>query len=344
MDIAKSVFEAIDIAFNKKQNDTFVFEGAEKVVATKDVLYDKEDTKTCLLDYYYVPKTDKTKYPVIFYIHGGGFMAGGKEYRRQLCTWLALEGFFVVNANYGLSPECFFPEPIRHLISSLNWVNMSKNYLNLDTNNVIVAGDSAGAYYASMLAVITKKQELQKIFKAKTKIDIKACILNCGIYDIKTTLESRMFLDLNKKVFESYTGIKEEDFDNYKFKDYISPLPFIDESFPPSFIIFAEKDIFCHGQSETLCKKLDETGTYYESYHSKSVFQNHCFSLTWTSEEAKTANLLLMEFLDNYKLGKIPAKQKDAKHKIRKSGVKKKGEVKEDKVPQSKKNKLKEEI
>lgn len=329
MDIAKSVFEAIDIAFNKKQNDTFVFAGAENVVATKDVLYDVSNTKTCLLDYYYVPTNKKQKYPVIFYIHGGGFMAGGKEYRRQICTWLALEGFFVVNVNYGLSPECFFPEPICHLVEALNWINISKIYLNLDTEKVVVAGDSAGAYYAAMLGAITKNKKLQKAFKVKPKVDIKACVLNCGLYDIKTTLETQMFLDLNKKVFESYTGIKEEDFDKYKFKDYISPLPFIDESFPPCFVIYAEKDIFCRGQSEELCKILDKFDIYYESYHSKSVFQNHCFSLSWTSEEAKTANLMLMEFLDKFKDNLIPARQSESKVKIRRSGVKKKTTQKE---------------
>lgn len=322
MDIAKSVFEAIDVAFNRRQNNSFVFEGAENVVATKDVLYSQDNLKTCLLDYYYVPKKTKEKYPVIFYIHGGGFMAGGKEYRKQICTWLALEGFFVVNVNYGLSPECCFPEPIKHLISALNWVHKSQKYLNLDTDNIVVAGDSAGAYYATMVAVICKKQELQKVFKVKPKTDVKACVLICGLYDVATTLQTRMLLDLNKKIFESYTGIKEEDFEKYKLKNYISPLPFIDESFPPTCLVYAEKDIFCRGQSEMLCKKLSEYDIYYESYCSESVFQNHCFSLTWTSDEAKIANLMILDFLDKFKAGSLCKKQSESAIKIRKKGTK----------------------
>ena len=316
MNIAKSVFEAIDVAFNKKQNEIFVFENQDEVVVTKDVLYSTMDTKTCLLDYYYVPKK-KGKYPVILNIHGGGFVAGGKEYRKQFCTWLALEGFFVVNANYGLSPECKFPMPIKHLFGACDWIYKNKKMLSLDLTKIVVCGDSAGAYYASMLSVISENEKLQKVFNVKPKIKFGASILNCGLYDVQKTLETRMFLDLNKVIFETYIGIKESEFEDYKYKDCLSPLEYIDSTFPPTFLIYAEKDILCRGQTEILAKKFDEKDIYYESYHSKSVFQNHCFSLSWSSEPAKEANLLLLEFLHKFKEGVLPNKQSASNEKIR---------------------------
>lgn len=316
MNIAKSVFEAIDIAFNRKQNEVFVFENQDSVIVTKDVLYSTSDTKTCLLDYYYVPKK-RGKYPVILNIHGGGFVAGGKEYRRQFCTWLALEGFFVVNVDYGLSPDYIFPEPIKHLLLACDWIYQNRKLLKLDTTKVVVCGDSAGAYYASMLATINKNEEFRKAFKAKLKLDFAACVLICGLYDVQKTLETRVLLNLNKVVFETYTGITEKDFDNYKFKEYISPMEFVNEDFPPTFLIYAEKDILCRGQTELFAQKLDEKDVYYESYHTKSIFQNHCFSLSWTSDAAKEANLLLLGFLEKVKDGTMPARQSKAKAKIR---------------------------
>lgn len=316
MDIAKSVFEAIDGAYNKRQNDAFVFENAENVIATKDVLYSDTNIKDCLLDYYYVPRK-KGKYPVILNIHGGGFVAGGKEYRKQLCTWFALEGYFVVNVNYGLSPDCNFPEPIKQLVLAENWIYRNRDYLKLDISKVVVCGDSSGAYYASMLAVISNSQKLKTCFGVSPKLKFSACILNCGLYDIFKCLETRTILDLNIKIFESYTGIKTSEFENYEFKDCIAPIAFVDENFPPTFLIYAEKDIFCRGQSEMLVEALDKFDVYYESYHTVSLFQNHCFSLTWTSDEAKEANLLLYNFLDKFKDGKIPKKQSESKIKIR---------------------------
>ena len=316
MNIAKSVFEAIDIAFNRKQNEVFVFENQENVIVTKDVLYSMADTKVCVLDYYYVPKK-RGKYPVVLNIHGGGFVAGGKDFRKQFCTWLALEGFFVVNVNYGLSPDYIFPEPIGHLLEACNWIYQNRKTLKLDMDRVVVCGDSAGAYYASMLATINKNETFKKAFKAKLKLNFSACVLNCGLYDVQKTLETRMLLNLNKAVFETYTGITEKDFETYKFKNYISPLEFINEDFPPTFLIYAEKDILCRGQTEILAQKLDEKDVYYESYHTKSVFQNHCFSLSWSSEAAKEANMLLLGFLERLKKNELPQRQSASKIKIR---------------------------
>ena len=316
MKFTKAVFEAIDIAFNRKQNNSFKIEGAESVVVTKDVLYSTNDISNCKLDYYYIPKTTRDKYPVILNIHGGGFVAGDKVYRKSLCTWLATQGFFVVNANYGLCPECRFPTPILQLTRALNWIHKFSKILKLDTSKVVVSGDSAGAYYASMLCALSTNPEMQKIFKAKPKISPNACILNCGLYDLDHALESKMILDLNSKVFEDYTGISEEHINNYKYKQYCSPLSFITKNYPPALLIYANKDIFCKGQTEKLIEKLNENDIYFESYNSTSHFANHCFSLTWTSTPAKEANALIESFLNKFYHDALPTHQSQATEQI----------------------------
>ncbi|MCH5163827.1 MAG: alpha/beta hydrolase [Clostridiales bacterium] len=310
MDIAKFVFDAIDVAFDKRFNKYFYIEGADDVVITKDVLYSYADTKTCLLDYYYVPKK-KGLYPVIFNIHGGGFMAGGKEYRRALCTWYAVDGLFVINVDYGLCPSCHFPTPILHLVEALNWVVKNAKRLRLDLSRMAVCGDSAGGYYAAMLAAITQSEQMQKAFKVKTKAKFSAAILNCGLYDIHESLNRRMLLDLNKKIFTSYTGIEESEFSEYKYKDFCSPLPFITDGFPPTFIIYAERDIFCGGQAEHMIKELEKNDIYYESYHSVSMRRNHCFSLDWANREAKEVNALLKDFVGKMVDGTLPRRQSE---------------------------------
>lgn len=316
MNIVKNVFEAIDVAFNKKQNEVIAFENQDKVNVVKDIVYSTLDEKVCLLDYYFVPKK-RGKYPVIMNIHGGGFVAGDKDYRKQLCTWFALEGFFVVNVNYGLSPDYIFPQPINQLLEACNWIYKNRVELKLDAEKVVVCGDSAGAYYASMLVAINKNENLRKVFGAKMKLSFSACVLNCGLYDVQKSLDTRVLLNLNKVVFETYTGITQKDFENYEYKDYLSPLEFINSDFVPAFLIYAEKDILCRGQTEILLQKLEENDVYYESYHSKSIFQNHCFSLSWTSEAAKEANLLLLSFLRKVKKGTLPTRQSESRVKIR---------------------------
>ncbi len=315
MKITKAVFETIDLAFNKKQNETTQIDGSENVIITTNVLYSNSDPKACVLDYYFVPCSEK--YPVLLNIHGGGFVAGDKMYRKSLCTWYATLGYFVVNVNYGLCPENRFPKPILHLVDALNWVHKFAKVLNLDTSRLVIGGDSAGAYYASMLSALCTSPKMQKIFKVKPKLMPCATILNCGLYDLDFALKSPMLFDLNLKVFEDYTGISEEQIDGYKFRQYCSPLPFINDTFPPAFLIYADKDIFCKGQTEKLIEKLNEKDIYFESYNSKSLFANHCFSLTWGNTPAKEANSYLQKFLNKAYNKNLPYFQSETEIKIR---------------------------
>lgn len=318
MDITKLVFNTIDVAFDRRQNRSVKIEGSQDVVITKDILYNPESPKTCLLDCYYVPKKEGL-YPVLFNIHGGGFVAGGKEHRRTLCTWLATFGFFVININYGLSPECSFPLPLKHMSAALEWLREYAPVLRLDLSRVAVYGDSSGAYYASMLAAAANRPELCEMLQITSPVKFAAAVLNCGLYDIKYSLSRRMVLHLNKRIFTAYTGIKESEFEHYKYKDFCSPLPYIDESYPPTFLVSADKDIFCGGQAEFIAKAFDENDVYYESYHSVSQIRNHCFSLEWTSKEAKEANALIKNFLMKMISGDMPRRMSDCDAPIRES-------------------------
>ena len=44
-----------------------------------------------------------SKLPVIFWMHGGGFIAGDKQYKNPLLSKIAEQGYIVVNVNYALS-------------------------------------------------------------------------------------------------------------------------------------------------------------------------------------------------------------------------------------------------
>ena len=46
-----------------------------------------------------------SKLPVIFWMHGGGFIAGDKQYKNPLLSKIAEQGYIVVNVNYALAPQ-----------------------------------------------------------------------------------------------------------------------------------------------------------------------------------------------------------------------------------------------
>ena len=305
MSLQSFLFVAIDKLYNPFQNERKMtkFKDVDFEIKT-DIVYDTSAPEACKLDTYRV-KGLKGKLPVLFYIHGGGFVAGDKHYRRALARWSANLGYFVVNVNYGLCPEYQCPVPHRQLVAALNWVGANAEKLGLDLDRMIVSGDSAGGYYGAMLAAITLNPDLQAKMGVSTSLKFGGAVLNCGIYDVATALKNKYPFDLGGKLLKDFAGIGKDEIEGYEWKDLCSVLPFVNEQFPVSFITHAQKDIFCGGQADGLMKLLKEKGVYCEEFHSTSLIDNHCFSLNWKSKAARKNNDLTADFMKRFAAGKI---------------------------------------
>ena len=232
MSLQSFLFVAIDKLYNPFQNERKMtkFKDVDFEIKT-DIVYDTSAPEACKLDTYRV-KGLKGKLPVLFYIHGGGFVAGDKHYRRALARWSANLGYFVVNVNYGLCPEYQCPVPHRQLVAALNWVGANAEKLGLDLDRMIVSGDSAGGYYGAMLAAITLNPDLQAKMGVSTSLKFGGAVLNCGIYDVATALKNKYPFDLGGKLLKDFAGIGKDEIEGYEWKDLCSVLPFVNEQFP----------------------------------------------------------------------------------------------------------------
>lgn len=304
MSLQKFLFVAIDKLYNPFQNERKMTKYRDVAFDVKtDIVYDESMPEACTLDTYCVKK--EGKYPVFFYIHGGGFVAGDKHYRRALSRWAANAGYFVVNVNYGLCPDYKCPVPHRQLVAALNWVGANAEKLNLDLDRMVVSGDSAGGYYAAMLACICLNKNLQAKLGVSTDLRFGGAVLNCGIYDVATALKNKYPFDLGGKLLKDFAGIGKNELDKYEWKELCSVLDFVDERFPAAFLTHAQKDIFCGGQADVLMKLLKEKGVHCEEFHSTTLIDNHCFSLNWKSKAARKNNELTVDFLKRFAEGKI---------------------------------------
>ena len=314
MEFVKKIFETLDKLFYKSYNEKIEIEGSDEISIIDDVKYCK-DLKDYAMDLYFNEKI-KTKKPVVLYIHGGGFVAGGKKYRKGISLWYATKDFFVVNADYGLSPEYQFPDQIKHLCKVLDWIKANEKKYNLDLKKIVVSGDSAGAYFSAMLACVCESRALQRKLGVETDLHLAGVILNCGLYDLRSILEKKIAFKINDVIFESYTGTKKENLEEYEFKKLCSPLELVNKRFPPTFLIYAEKDIFCAGQAEILAEKLSEKDIYFEKFFSTSPFVNHCFSLDLKNKSSELVMALQEGFLEKIKKGRMPRKMSKASSQI----------------------------
>lgn len=293
-------FRFVDKIIDKRFNSPPLDEKKKrKIVTVKDCVYDQSDYKTCTYDAYYLPK-EKGEYPVMVYIHGGGFVAGDKSMRRGVCKWYATQGLFVISVNYGLCPKYRFPVAVKHIVTALNYLFSKAEELNLRKDKVMVSGDSAGAYYASMLLALQGSEKLQSFLGVKPCVKIGAGVLNCGIYDMETVMNRKMVFSMNKRLFRALTGLKEVALDRYEYRDYCSPSEHINGNFPPCVILHSSRDVFCGGQAQKLIGVLNANGVKFYEYCASSIRDNHCFPLFWKSKSAKRANLMTEKFVNNF--------------------------------------------
>ena len=130
------------------------------------------------------------KLPVLFWIHGGGFMTGGGALKIYSGASLAQSGrVVVVTVNYrlGILGNLYLPRvadgnySVRDLETALFWVKRNIQNFGGDPESIIVSGQSAGAWYTQLLIGM----------KSTSEIISGAVVLSCPSVNPLTTDEAQ---------------------------------------------------------------------------------------------------------------------------------------------------------
>lgn len=98
----------------------------------------------------YLPDSGTSPFPVVVYVHGGGWQSGSKENVGQI-TPIVDEGYALVSINYRLSAEAIFPAQINDCKAAIRWMRANATTYNLDVSRIGVIGTSAGAHLVALL-------------------------------------------------------------------------------------------------------------------------------------------------------------------------------------------------
>ncbi len=105
------------------------------------------------LDVYAPRKAASGKLPVIVFFYGGSWSSGVKEGYGFVGRALAAQGFLVAVPDYRLVPEVRFPGFVEDGAAAVKWVRANAARFGGDPDRMVLAGHSAGAYNAAMLAL-----------------------------------------------------------------------------------------------------------------------------------------------------------------------------------------------
>jgi para-nitrobenzyl esterase len=131
------------------------------------VFEDGVASEDCLFLNVYTPADakDKSKLPVMFWIHGGGYSGGASSEPRHNGDFLPLKGVVLVTINYRLGVFGFLATEemakeangaagnygLLDMVEALRWVKANIHGFGGDPNNVTIFGESAGSAAVSTL-------------------------------------------------------------------------------------------------------------------------------------------------------------------------------------------------
>jgi para-nitrobenzyl esterase len=131
------------------------------------VFQDAKPSEDCLFLNVYASSnsTDKSKLPVMFWIHGGGYAGGASSEPRHNGDFLPLKGVVLVTINYRLGVFGFLATSdlakeangtagnygLLDMVAALEWTKKNIKKFGGDPDNVTIFGESAGSFAVSTL-------------------------------------------------------------------------------------------------------------------------------------------------------------------------------------------------
>ncbi len=250
-----------------------------EVKTIKDVTYyegDDADKVKHKLDLY-LPK-DKEGFPVFFFVHGGAWVHGDKNFLNLysfLGTYFAKHGVGVVVTNYRLSPGVQHPEHVKDVARAFAWTYKNIEKYGGRPDALFVGGHSAGGHLSALLVVDDTYLKAEGLSTAK----IKGVMPISGVYDIPD------------KFFPQVFG-KDEDVHRKA-----APLYHVKGGLPPFLILYADKDMpGCDkDQAEAFAKGLNDKGTKATTLEIKE--SNHYLIILNTASGKGAAPQAMLDFI-----------------------------------------------
>jgi acetyl esterase/lipase len=141
-----------------------------------------------LLDVY-IPRSGTVSGPCLVHFHGGGYYSGRKNREaRALIYRLASQGWVCISANYRRAGEAAFPAALVDAKRVIAWMREHASAYGADPSTIVVAGSSAGAHLAAMVALTPNSAALQPGFdQADTHVCAAICLY--GFYGSPTWID-----------------------------------------------------------------------------------------------------------------------------------------------------------
>ena len=111
----------------------------------------------------YIPSHISGPYPVIAWLHPGGYTMGDKNMVEPITDYILDRGYAVVSINYRLADEACFPAQIFDAKAAVRWIRANAATYNLNREKIAAWGVSAGSTFAALIGTSANVAELEDL-------------------------------------------------------------------------------------------------------------------------------------------------------------------------------------
>ncbi len=192
----------------------------------------------------YAPARPAGTLPVIVFFYGGSWNSGTRRGYAFVGRALAAQGFLVAVPDYRLLPAVRYPAFLEDCAAATRWVRANAAHHGGDGDRLVLAGHSAGAYNAAMLA-------LDPRWLGDDRTAVRGLIGLAGPYD---------FLPLEP-------GVARDTFGAVRDPASTQPISFVSRDDPAVFLGWGTGDTTVRpGNSEHLAARLAASGVRVEAH------------------------------------------------------------------------------
>jgi len=218
--------------------------------------------------------SEKGKYPVLLFFHGGGWVTESVENYDRVCSRMAQStGHIVMSVEYHLAPEYRFPVPLEDCYAAAKALYTGRLILPADPDRITIIGDSAGGNLAAAVCLLARERGE---FMPRKQILIYPAVNND--YSEKSLFSSvrengqdyLLTAGKLKDYINLYAGSEED-----KLNPYFAPILEKDLSGQPDTLILTSEFDPLRDEGEAYGRRLAEAGNRVEVHRIKDALHGY---------------------------------------------------------------------
>ncbi len=223
-------------------------------------------------------------FPIVLYLHGGGWVAGSPKSHQKLGMQFAEQGYLTINLDYRLAPEHPFPAGFEDCLFAARWAVANGARWDGDPARIAIGGDSAGGNLAAAATVALGADP--------NPVRFKAGLLIYGLFDVPAVIARRdpsMGLDMMARAYlaDRYPDLLAD--------PRVSPLKAIQPgAMPPQFIICGDADPLLP-ESQALAAACQRAGIEHELHVAPDM--PHGYIQVWMLSAADASLRKMFDFM-----------------------------------------------